>query len=331
MVIDLQEEEIFRPPQPHESLWFPDGNVILATDNHLFKLYRSFLSLHSTVFNDLFRSANNNDINVERIGLKILPELYDGLPMIRFMEDDGEDVAHLLRAAFENNYYNSGNDDMPLRAIVALLRLGSKFGFERIKKDITLHVSRHYPLTLLEYDAVDNDGLPLFGRHRRDCHFPLLAVAYKAEIDILLPSLFFACSEYGVETIFRRTRSMGNDGLRILMKGRDALQRSTSKLVSDLPEQLRDEASNSKCRKKTSCLANACFSNLPDLIQPHFVNVKGSCVVADHLNSVCAACSSLVEEMIDVRREEIWNSIPSHFNLPMWDILQAKQREMVGT
>ena len=44
-------------PQRHDILWFPDGNVVLATDAYLFKVYKGLLSMKSSVFRDMFEAA----------------------------------------------------------------------------------------------------------------------------------------------------------------------------------------------------------------------------------------------------------------------------------
>lgn len=41
-------------PKHHDVLWFTDGNVVLETDTYLFRVHKSLLSFHSTVFRDMF-------------------------------------------------------------------------------------------------------------------------------------------------------------------------------------------------------------------------------------------------------------------------------------
>lgn len=93
-------------PQRHETLWLSDGNVVLSTTTHLFRVHKSMLAMRSSVFKDMFDLSTTEDVDVvggdeddgEVIG--IAPELYEGLPMVA-LEDEGEDVEHLLKAIYE--------------------------------------------------------------------------------------------------------------------------------------------------------------------------------------------------------------------------------------
>ncbi len=67
-----------------------------------------------------------------------------------------------------------------------------------IRKDVVIQISKHYPMTLQEsdFDPVEDDNSPLFGRKRGDCPFPFLSATFTAGLDVLLPALYFTCSEY---------------------------------------------------------------------------------------------------------------------------------------
>jgi len=183
-------------PEHHGVLWFPDGNVVLATDSLLFRVHKSFLSLHSSVFKDMFdlpfipagdlpgSSREQLDATAARSS-----EEYEGLPLVSMTGDNGKDVAHLLRAVYERGYYDRDDDETPFEVVTALLLLSTKYDFTSIRRDVIKHISRHYPTTLEEYEALDGSDSRFFGRARHKCHFELLSVAFKAQADILLPGL----------------------------------------------------------------------------------------------------------------------------------------------
>ena len=88
-------------PQPHELLWFSDGNVVLATDQYLFKVHKSLLALHSSVFKDMFELLNVDGSNAAEICVGSEQDVYEGLPLVTLVGDKGEDVVHLLRTIYE--------------------------------------------------------------------------------------------------------------------------------------------------------------------------------------------------------------------------------------
>ena len=78
-------------PQPHDTLWFDDGNIVLASDVHLYRVYKGILAKHSKVLNDIFEIPTG-DGNTES---------WEGVPMVRMVGDKDEEVSVLLRALFE--------------------------------------------------------------------------------------------------------------------------------------------------------------------------------------------------------------------------------------
>lgn len=79
MDVDVESQ---KTPKPHDFLWFPDGSVVLATDLYLFKVHKSLLSLHSSVFKDMFEPPNMDESVAEGIGAGEAQEMYDGLPLV---------------------------------------------------------------------------------------------------------------------------------------------------------------------------------------------------------------------------------------------------------
>lgn len=95
-------ETMRNSPIPHDTLWFSDGNVVLATDSQLFKVHKSVLSMQSSVFRDMFELSDvRGSIADGTFIVGIMPELYEGLPLVPLVGEKGEDVVHLLRAIYE--------------------------------------------------------------------------------------------------------------------------------------------------------------------------------------------------------------------------------------
>ncbi len=70
---------------------------MLATDKFLFRVHMGVLSLHSSVFKDMFGLPTVDG----PIAGGMAPEMYGDLPLVTLVGDKGDDVVHLLRAAYE--------------------------------------------------------------------------------------------------------------------------------------------------------------------------------------------------------------------------------------
>ncbi len=133
--------------------------------------------------------------------------------------------------------------------------------------------------------SVDDDSLSLFGRKREECTFPLLAAAFTAEVDILLPTLYCACSDFSTVDIFRHAYLMSMDCLRVLIIGREGMDASLNSLVANLPDNLLEIDGSIECSGIVPCLRNARYRNLSRLISQVFNYSQGSKVVAKPLES----------------------------------------------
>lgn len=69
-------------------IWFTDGNVVLETQRHAFRVYQGPLAQHSPVFRDLFTVPQPTPV-----------EMLEGCPVVH-LPDDSEDLRHLLRVLF---------------------------------------------------------------------------------------------------------------------------------------------------------------------------------------------------------------------------------------
>jgi len=67
-------------------LWFEDGTIILQAETRLFRVYKGILSLHSSVFRDMFSFPQPND-----------QSLVEGC-MVVVVHDSAEDMTEFLKA-----------------------------------------------------------------------------------------------------------------------------------------------------------------------------------------------------------------------------------------
>ena len=74
----------------HPTLWFEDGNVILATAETIFRVHSGFISLHSPVLRD----------QLEELLSSKAPKRLEGQPVLR-VDAQGAHLALLLRILYD--------------------------------------------------------------------------------------------------------------------------------------------------------------------------------------------------------------------------------------
>lgn len=72
-----------------QDVWYDDGNVIIQTENIVFKVFRGILASNSAVFFDMFSVPQPTNITG--------PDMYDSCPLIQIY-DTPEDTRHFLKA-----------------------------------------------------------------------------------------------------------------------------------------------------------------------------------------------------------------------------------------
>ena len=79
-------------PQKSSELWYPDGSVVLQSENTLFRVYAGFLSQSSTVFREMFDDPWPEE-----------PRTYEDVPLVRIHES-AEDALVFLKAIYNPQY-----------------------------------------------------------------------------------------------------------------------------------------------------------------------------------------------------------------------------------
>jgi len=247
--------------------------------------------------------------------------MYEGLPLVRLVEEKGEDLACLLRAVHDHQYYRHDSNDSPLEVVINLLLLSTKYDFKHIRTNVIRQIAKHYPTTLVDYCAIDIDESNLFGSTRELCHLPLLRAAFMADVDVLLPVLYYAASDFSI--LDHERDAYGTECLNILLKGREMLDCQISAFVANLPRKLLDDANRINCR--------TCSAGVPTLALEHLVNtldlkdLQGQRVLQlSPRAQLCSSCSSAFAQVIDNDREEIWRAVPHYFGFSGWNVLRLR-------
>jgi hypothetical protein len=78
-------------------IWFSDGNIILEAGNKRFKVHRAVLSMHSTVFKDMFALPTS---------LAMENDTENEIPLV-VLQDAAMDVEYMLREFYGCRYVNA--------------------------------------------------------------------------------------------------------------------------------------------------------------------------------------------------------------------------------
>ena len=79
------------PPAQSTSYWFDDGSVIIQAENTQYRVHRSLLSRHSSIFNDMF--------SLPQPAMDPGPTS-EGCPVI-FLSDKATDLEHVLSVIYD--------------------------------------------------------------------------------------------------------------------------------------------------------------------------------------------------------------------------------------
>ncbi len=167
-------------------------------------------------------------------------------------------------------------------------------------------------MTLRDYCGIDVDLSKLFGVTRWTCHFHLLKAAFKADVDVLLPTLYYACADFPVKEILSKPNFLEVECSNTLLVGKAALEYAINELVAGLPDMVLETSGVGVCTGKERCIRDGLlrvndldsFVNTADL-----QDVKGDVMVNDCFG-FCPRCKAKASTLIDIEREKFGRRFP---------------------
>ncbi|KLO07728.1 hypothetical protein SCHPADRAFT_836207 [Schizopora paradoxa] len=303
----------------HEKLWFEDGNIVLATDVHLYSVHRGVLALNSTVFKDMLELPNIGTTSNSAAGGTAIGDSWEGKPLVRMVGDSDEDVYHLLKALYDIKFY-SAYQPTSLPIILSLLRMSTKYNYSDIRNTLARHIERAYPSDLESMESrCFEDLYEGYDNVIYDFEFQLLFAALQCNLKTILPTLYFECATSRLAIILRVAEEhyLEKQQIDLLLCGHERMIEYAHEygIKQFVPQQ---SCAFMPCsRSRGQLLANYVkFSSLP--IQ-HLLQ-KDEAVGDEELRkSICKSCSKVISENLEAFRLEIWNSIPGLFGLGTWE------------
>ncbi|KLO07722.1 hypothetical protein SCHPADRAFT_945014 [Schizopora paradoxa] len=313
-------------PIPHETIWFEDGSIVLATDVHLYRIHKSVLSKNSVVFRDMFDLPTIGERG-ETGGAVLIAEEWEGLPLVKMVGDSDEDVFHLLMAMYEREYHQI-NKPTTLPKILSLLALSTKYDVPAIRREVIQHLEIYYPTRPKKWSK--QYDTPLFDEMHdtpKDFKFQLLAAALLFDVKRILPMLFYECAIEPWDAIFESSSLLDAENYRRIVMGRERLASAVykfGKIVLRPHEQCQsDVCSRTRMELFVRWLD---FNEYTQHIHPLDACADGlhGLGQAEDLAKLRQSCVNKTPHSLSYFECIVWDALPDVFRLDEWEILEEE-------
>ncbi|KAJ3532840.1 hypothetical protein NMY22_g7578 [Coprinellus aureogranulatus] len=335
------------PPKKSDKLWFEDGSVVLQAENVQFKVHRSILAKHSTVFADLFKVPHPAS-----------EPTIEGCPLVH-LQDSAEDLKHVLLMLYGDRDYSDKDKAPHFLVVAAMLRLGKKFDIEHLKTEALSRLKAEFPTTLDEFCRVCDAGWT-----RIDCRFDetyddrwkvrcaLIRLALECGVQSVLPALYMhmmamdlvrspklnvhwklisdrviPAQDNLLALPLAKVYNIPYEALRSCISGRDQLMEARAQHVH---RWIREVGSFSSCKTKHKC-SNASrnlvgyiwddLSGVWNVLCP-WEDFKQDLIQEDALKELCDPCLQYAKRAHEDGRRAVWAQLPTYFRLPLWKDLR---------
>ncbi|KLO07724.1 hypothetical protein SCHPADRAFT_1001431 [Schizopora paradoxa] len=305
----------------HETLWFEDGNIVLATDVHLYCVHRGVLARNSTVFKDMLELPNVGNAWNNEMESAVVEDSWEGKPKVRMVGDNDEDVYLLLMVLYDVGFY-SDHKPTTLPTILSLLRMSTKYDFSRIRSEVTSHLERAYPRELDAMGERNFEDLFLnYDDLSSDYDLQLLVVAEQCNLKSILPVLYLDCVTSPMDTILQASRDLRlkNHQIEKLLRGHERMVRYAHEygIIQFAPQQY--------CTMSCTKARGELLQNYVIVPQEYPVQalleeeVPNDDDDARLRKAICKTCAKTISASLKEFRLQVWNSIPDLFDLGTWE------------
>ncbi|KAJ3547312.1 hypothetical protein NMY22_g1702 [Coprinellus aureogranulatus] len=309
----ILEENASQPESPverSEEVWLEDGNIVVQAGNYLFKVPHP-----------------ENEPIVE------------GCPIVE-LQDAAEDVEHVLLALYGDPDHTNVRELLPFSALSAMIRLGKKYEMPHLRDEGLARLKLEYPSKLKEYDNLDAVNFSHIhysagddsDDDNNDDTEPIsdtIHLAHECGIQSVLPMLYlmFAAAMLSTLKDHPDRLPLPYAALRSCVIGRDRL---ITAAMDKIFAWIHLVGSVDSCLAPKSC-QSASKQLMADLIRypPNCQGVFNTwkkysirVSVAGTLQGLCRPCKEYASNSYEKGREEVWDTLPTYFELPGWQDLK---------
>ncbi|KLO07216.1 hypothetical protein SCHPADRAFT_1001830 [Schizopora paradoxa] len=303
--------------QPHKDIWHSDGSIVLATDVHLYRVHKSLLSKHSKILKDLLEIPTA-DANTE---------FWEDVPIVRMAGDKDDEVSVLLEALYDRNFRDTLRG-YQIAALSSLLSISTKYDFDGIRADVLRTLKSFFPNEFKNLGISKRLWSNLFSKGL----FELLVVAHRCEAQSILPTVYYLCATFPINSILERLHILPEECMKNILRGRDVLCCMSQGLSVRTMQAMRGDGLFSKtCRTVPShCLEKlrakidgkyALDRFIFILDQPERGVLEGLSV---EQSGVCNLCASAYAKGLNDLKKQVWDNLPVFFMRKKWEELCDK-------
>ncbi|KAJ7502482.1 hypothetical protein B0H11DRAFT_1712643 [Mycena galericulata] len=300
-------------------IWYADGNFILRADDTIFRIYRGALTSKSTVFRTICATRHDSPASEEdRDGL------IEGCPIL-VLTDRAQDMEYFLCAIFDPEFVvNEYGVGTSMVAVVAILRMSSKYGVPFLQRDCFALLNSAFPDTLRDWDRLT--------RSRSLADYILVIEAVREMgLKWLLPAAYYLVLMQVI------TVAPTPDDPIICQVDRDCMDRMP---VPDrayvtlgainvfhgshyILDGMRS-ALFKQCSGRERCGTNriSAFEELVEAVAAEPLSfLVGSAFWVAVQRELCASCGIALREAWQHKRSQLWEALPQMFGLEPWNTL----------
>ncbi|KAJ7070054.1 hypothetical protein C8F01DRAFT_1049209 [Mycena amicta] len=307
---DVPPAAIVRSPD----YWFDDGSIILQVQTTQYRVAKSMLAMHSTVFRDMFTVPLPPD-----------DPLVDTCPVVVLSGDTAEDWEHLLAAMYPKSCVH--DQRQPIASISALLRLSKKYDIPVFRRQWLARLKEEFPTTLEGYEETEGtaDGWMYLRVEKipRSNKVSCINLARELGLFSILPACFYALTWHNFLDPSPAAEELSLSDQAAFLRGQLRLLRLQSETTmkwlhpDDHSIPCAGCASHAKCRNALRNILSSGF--LTDI--EHRTWVFGPWL-EEWNDGLCEPCQTVAKSVYEAGRSECWRQLPSIFGLPDWKELK---------
>ncbi|KAI1792054.1 hypothetical protein LXA43DRAFT_358848 [Ganoderma leucocontextum] len=326
--VDTKIEESFDASNERfervRSLWFEDGNVVIVAQESGFRVHKSVLSRHSSVFVKILNDSNDSDALLDQLGIVIDADNKIEGSVVIHVSDSTHDFGHLLRIFYDGFDYLKHTRSDDFADLAAATRLAHKYTVSVVLSEATLRLQQLFPPTFDIWEATEDVRVAAERVRPQDAVeavnlFRTLGSAGKAD-DMLPIALYLCCQLAPGELLRGHHRADGTlerlsiDDVELCWKLRETLSEKAAEMTEQLYRRVAGSADAEK--KKCKCF-NAFEKSVPwkSLKEARGGDPLGR-MLRDGIEAekekgfkLCDKCLSTLRELEKTVRGEFWEEL----------------------